>query len=110
MDGIELKDRFLEVRYESLRTEPFSNYRRIFDFCDIPYDDDILQAIFKKTDFDKNYNPNELGFRRGGRIGDWRLHFNLIDAWSYNYLAGDTLIELGYEESRFWWLRKFRSN
>ncbi len=102
-DGANLGERFLEIRYEGIRADPFTAYRQLFDFCCMPHDDDLLQTVFDGTDFDRNYRPNESGFRRGGRVGDWRTHFGLVDALTFNLVAGDTLIALGYEESR-WWL------
>ncbi|MBW1835562.1 MAG: sulfotransferase [Deltaproteobacteria bacterium] len=100
--GENLNNRFLEIRYEEIYKDPFDTYRRLFDFCEIPYDDGILQSAFNATDFSKNYKPNEIGFRRKGKVGDWRTHFNLIDALIFNLEAGKMLIELGYEKNRRW--------
>lgn len=100
--GQRLGDRYLEVRYEQIKQEPIASYRRMFDFCGILYDDSVLQQIYEKTDFERNYIPNEQGFRRGGRISDWRSHFGLRDANIFKSVAGDTLIELGYEPDQSW--------
>jgi hypothetical protein len=99
-----IPDRFLEIRYESLRKDPWTNYRRIFEFCNIPITDEILKTVLEKTDFQKNYIQNEAGFRRGGRIGDWRTHLNVINAFSFDLMAGKVLRDLGYEKNRLWWL------
>jgi len=40
-EGESIRDRFLEIRYESLRRDPFSSYRRIFEFCNIPHSDEV---------------------------------------------------------------------
>jgi protein-tyrosine sulfotransferase len=100
--GADLGDQFLEVRFEEIKREPFASYRRLFDFCGISYDEPLLQQIHEQTDFATNYRSNEEGFRRGGRVGDWRTHFNILDAVQFNLAAGDTLIETGYEENRRW--------
>ncbi len=97
-----LSEHFLEIRYESIHADPFHAYRQLFDFCSIPYNDDILQTVFDKTNFARNYKPNEAGFRRGGRVGDWCTHFSLIDAMVFNIVAGGTLVKLGYERNRIW--------
>lgn len=107
-EALQLGDRFLEIRYEELHTDPHSVYRRLFDFCDIPYDDTLLADIFRATDFERNFVADESGFRRGGRTGDWRTRFSLWDAWTFHRQAGRTLLSLGYETHRRWWLRQAR--
>lgn len=97
-----LGSRYLEIKYEHIHNDPLGSYRKLFDFCGIPYNDEILQMVFNATDFNKNFKPNESGFRRGGRIGDWRDHFSLIDALVFNFEAGEMLVELGYEKNRKW--------
>lgn len=101
-DGEKLGDRFFEIRYEEINRNPDGAYCRLFDFCGISYDDEILHTAFDATDFDRNFKPKETGFRRGGRVGDWRRHFGLRDALIFNLVAGDMLVELGYEKDRRW--------
>lgn len=105
--GAELGERLIEVRYERLKLEPRGTSRRILDFCGIPYDDAILDAILEKTDFERNYKVREKGFRRSGRVGDWKMQFSLWDALLFNLTAGDMLIQCGYERNR-WWLPNIR--
>ena len=93
---------FIEVRYEEIHAEPVKLYKRMFDFCEIPYDDRILADIFQATDFELNYRGGEDKFRRGGRIGDWRTRFSSLDALIFKRVAGDLLIELGYENDYKW--------
>jgi hypothetical protein len=93
---------FLEVRYEDLKGQPLSTCARLFDFCQIPVDRAIVEKVIAATDFDINYRPSEAGFRRGGRVGDWKSHFSLVDALMFNVAAGDALIETGYEANRRW--------
>lgn len=98
-----LGDRVLEVRYEELHSDPVAAYRRLFDFAGIPYDDGLLAAIHEKTDFDLSGRAQDrTGFYRGGRVGDWRRSFNIVDGIVFNLLAGDALVELGYEPGRWW--------
>jgi hypothetical protein len=101
--GVALGDRMLEVRYEELRADPVGSYRLLFDFCGIPYDDELLERIHQKTDFELSGRSNKPGgFYRGGRVGDWRTHFNLVDGLLFNAVAGEGLIEAGYEQDRRW--------
>jgi len=97
-----LGDLYMEIRYEEIHRDPFPAYRKIFDFCRIPYDDDILEQIYRATDFDRNFKGGENKFRRGGRTGDWQKSFSLIDKLLFKKVAGDMLIELGYEHDKSW--------
>jgi len=102
-DGKNLGDRFMEIRYETLKADPIAAYKQLFDFCGIPCTDEILQNIFEKTDFNLNFKGNESGFRRGGRTGDWYDSFSLIDAYKFHRTAGGLLEDIGYAEDKNWW-------
>lgn len=102
-NGKKMGGRFFEIRYEELSKDPFGSYGSLFDFCEIPYNNKILKTIYDATDFDRNFKPKETGFRRRGRVGDWRLHFSLKDSLLFNYVAGEMLLELGYEKNRRWY-------
>lgn len=99
-------ERFLEVRYEKLHEDPMHTYRTMFDFCDIPYDENLLRRIYEKTDFSKNYKPGEDKFRRGGRVGDWKREYSMKDAIIFQAVAGSMLITLGYENDGKWVLKR----
>jgi hypothetical protein len=100
--GAALGDRYLEVRFEDLKRDPMRSIARLLEFCRIPYDDDLLRRLHEATDFDRIHTPDEAGFYRGGRVGDWRTHFNLVDGLVFNLVAGDELVRLGYEPTRWW--------
>jgi hypothetical protein len=102
-DGNSLGDRFMEIRYETLKNDPIASYKKLFNFCDIPFTDPILQEIFEKTDFALNFKGNESGFRRSGRTGDWYDSFSLIDAYKFNRTAGELLEHIGYADDKHWW-------
>jgi len=101
-DSTPIGSRYMEIRYEELRSAPQEGYARLFEFCGIPYDQERLNRITAATEFAGNFRSNERGFRRGGRIGDWKTHFNLKDRFIFNRVAGDLLIELGYERNHNW--------
>lgn len=100
--GSDLGGQFLEIQYESIKQDPIESYRKLFDFCQIPYDESLLRQIYERTDFNLNFKPKETGFRRGGRVGDWTTHFSVVDAVIFNIVAGETLIDTGYEKNRRW--------
>ena len=95
-------ERFLEIRFEAIRNDPRPCYREMFDFCGIPYDEALLKDIHDKTDFAGNYKGGTGKFRRGGRTGDWKAAFSRKDALVFQAVAGDLLIELGYENHGAW--------
>ncbi len=97
---------FLEIRYEALRQNPFEHYAKIFDFIGAPYDDTLLKNVHDKTDFEKNFIPNEQAKTRGGRIGDWKRQMNLIERYQFHKATGYMLHRLGYSQTRWWWLTK----
>jgi protein-tyrosine sulfotransferase len=101
-DSTQLGMRYMEIRYEELRSAPQEGYARLFDFCGISYDQERLNRVIAATDFAGHFRPNERGFRRAGRIGDWKTHFNIKDRFIFNCMAGDLLIELGYERNHKW--------
>lgn len=110
-DAAELGDRYLEVRFEDLKADPVESSRRMFEFCRIPHDTDILRQITEVADFDRSHVADESAFFRGGRVGDWRTHLNVIEGLLFNVFAGDALVEKGYEPNRRWrasWFRKVR--
>lgn len=98
-----LGDRVLEIRYEDVHSDPRAAYRRLYDFAGIPHDADLVERIHQKTDFELSGRLlDQTGFYRGGRVGDWRRSFNLLDGVVFNALAGEALVELGYERGRLW--------
>lgn len=100
-----LDNEFLEMRYEALQRDRIGSYRRLFDFCNIPCDDQMLQQIEEATDFEKKYaNKKTAGFRRKGQVGDWQHQLSLKERWDFNREAGRLLLELGYEPNSWWWL------
>jgi Sulfotransferase family len=101
-DGPGLGDCLLEMRYEDIKADPTSGLARLFDHCRVPWDRELLDQIVSRTDFDTHYHSSESGFRRGGRVGDWRTHFSVLDRLVFNLTAGDTLIDTGYEPDRRW--------
>jgi Sulfotransferase family len=97
-----LGESFLSISYEELHSDPFGGSRRLFDFCGIPVNDSMVKATVEATDFAANYTPNERGFRRGGRVGDWRQAFTSEDRLVFDRAAGPALIALGYERDNSW--------
>ncbi len=92
----------LELRFEDLRADPRTAYRRLFEFSGIPYDDAVLDRVFAATDFDRARGGQPTDFRRGAGHGGWEAVFGSGDRRAFDEVAGDLLLELGYETSRDW--------
>ena len=57
------------IRYEDLRLDPFSNYKKIFSFLGVNTNDNIIENVIKKTSFNKFKNGK---FFRKASIDDWK--------------------------------------
>ena len=65
-------------------------------FVSRPVDRDQAEHIAQRM-----YGQGSLTFRKG-QMGDWRNHFTDAHKQVFKEVAGDTLIELGYERSMDW--------
>lgn len=102
--GQVLGRRYLEVRYEELKKRRLEESRRLFDFCRIPCDEERLRTILEETDFQKRFRGHENSPRRGGRVGDWRERFDVLDALAFELGSRGGLREMGFERNRLWWM------
>src|SRR4051794_22341680 len=98
-----LGDRYLEVRYESLHADPQGAIRRLYGFCGIPYDDGLVDEVWRATDFASNFAGGEDRFRRAGRTGDWKTRLSWPQRLNFARQAGPELVACGYASSRFGW-------
>jgi hypothetical protein len=69
------------VLYEAMKANPYAEVRRIADFINIPYDDDLIDRVVKLSSFEAMKAQAEEGggdtlkHLRNGKVGDWRNHF-----------------------------------
>jgi hypothetical protein len=107
-------DRYLEVRYESLTTDPEYEMRRICTFAGLPFDPVILNSSMRFMD------PGNQSASSGRIVQNsekWRTYFDAQELAALEHLAGKTLADLGYPvqiagdaeltaaHRRFLWLR-----
>ncbi|MEW6113609.1 MAG: sulfotransferase domain-containing protein [Thermodesulfobacteriota bacterium] len=100
-------DRFMEVRYETLRADPRSVLADVLAFYGInePMEsiDAMIAGVKKKTTFNLRKNLNRgSGTARKGVIGDWRNHFTPEHVKRFKEGCGEFLIQLGYEKDLNW--------
>jgi len=90
--------RYLEVRYEELVAEPERVVRTICDFAELPFERSMLEYA---GSVDVSEKPHHQGLREPPTAGrrDWRRELSPEDARAFEEIAGDLLVELGYELS-----------
>jgi hypothetical protein len=94
-------DRFCTVRYEQLKQEPVAALTTVCTFLGAAVSEPVLTAMVEKNAFNRLKKGNE-GFFRKGTTGDWKNHFTAKDVELFKSIAGDLLVELGYEASDKW--------
>ena len=98
-----LGDRYLEMRYETIRADPVAAIRTLFDFSGIECDADLAVSIGQAVDLSSyGESVRRSGFRGGGQARQWAREFSLRDALGFQRAAGDLLTELGYEPDSSW--------
>ena len=104
---------FLVIRYEDILEDARQEVRKIANFIGMQASaEDIQQAIdkssferMKKIDQTKGrkYNLTKTNkFVRKGKAGSWRDEFSPEDIAYFKETAGETLIQLGYEQDLNW--------
>jgi hypothetical protein len=89
------KERYFELRYEKLTFEPEKFMRKLFSFLEIPFTDSVLKSNMPMYEISK-----ESKLKLGTIIpntGKWKQEFNEIQIKRLSAIAGELLIDLGYE-------------
>ena len=103
-----LSDQTLMVRYEEMKTNLAGQLTRIANFLDISTEPNLIDCCVKATSFKKLTgrdvgNTDPTAKTRKGVVGDWKEHFTIQDAELFHTVAGNALIEFGYESEATWW-------
>jgi hypothetical protein len=100
--GLLYPDRYMEVRYEQLHSEPETTIERLLGFLGVEADDQTIADCRQAGDFKRLSGGRSQGsedrnsFFRKGAVGDWREHFDQPAINAFNQCAGDLARELGY--------------
>lgn len=117
--------RYLELRYEDLLADGPSVLGSALAFCGAAVDPDEARALCDRFSFDAlKTDPSrpyrslvvggELtarlgdslrfpeGFFREGRAGSWRESWSAVERSTFDRVAGDLLVDLGYEKDHAW--------
>ena len=98
--------RYQEIKYESLVTESMEAAQDVLKFLDEPWNENVTQfyKIQSKSREDTKIvqNPGATQPIYSSAYGRWRREFSEEDKELFKSLAGDLLVELGYESSDDW--------
>jgi hypothetical protein len=105
------ESRYMEVRYESLKSAGVDVLSALFDFCDLPASREEVAAIIEAHDMKKmkkmqTMQPKEKKrvqtMHRRGRVGSYQCELTPRQKYFFEHKAGDLLRELGYAEEGWW--------
>jgi hypothetical protein len=94
--GIELPDRYMEVRYEGLTNDPERWMRSICDFLSVEFDDRVLQSGMPQSGKLKSMPKGSVG-RIEPNSKKFLQHLSAKQIDSLERIAGGKLAELGYK-------------
>jgi hypothetical protein len=125
--GGELTERYVEVRYEQLHSADAPHVlAQLYAFCGLEPDLELARDTLHRFDLDRTRSlpPNEQpssivwggeilrrfgdrpeepeGFLGDGRGGGWRGTLDAYERIAFDRVAGELLIELGYEPDSSW--------
>lgn len=93
--------RYTEVRYEDLIRDPETELRRLSQFANLAFHDEMLRYFERAGEvLDLEMHPHRhQGLHRPPTVGlrDWRTKMNDEDVSCFEALAGDVLTEFDYE-------------
>lgn len=97
-----LGDRYIEVRYELLLSDPTTHLKRLLDFLGADSREEILQACIDAASFEKLSKGRAQGqedsksFFRKGVANDWKNHMSDEQVQRFDTYSGGMLRQLGY--------------
>lgn len=94
--GRRVGDRYLEVRYETLVAAPAEELRRVCGFAGLAYDEAMLGYV-GETDSARKEHQQRLNEPPRVGVRDWRTEMPGPDREAFEAVAGDLLLDLGYE-------------
>lgn len=103
------------VRYEQLLCSPREQFQRVLDYLQVKLPEQLLEAIIARNQFErlsggrkfwkkarKQGQEDPRSHFRKGIIGDWKNYLKPDHIVRFKQVAGDKLIELGYERDLNW--------
>ena len=110
-EPVEAYSRFengLSIRYESMIENQATVLQSVCEHLGCSAEPDELTSCIDRATFEKmsgrkaGDDAEPLAKARKGVVGDWKNYFTRRDGQLFDELAGDLLIDLGYEPDRTW--------
>lgn len=94
----------LLVKYEDLRSNPSVNFSKILCFLGLEVIENRYAKTIQAHTLGKMRSDNKAAsyFFRDGTVAKWRKHYTPSQKEAFKELAGQTLINLGYETNADW--------
>jgi LPS sulfotransferase NodH len=99
---------YISLRYEDLLRKPFDVMCKLWQFLGVDANDDLeaLVAAAMGSNPDEEWQAQRdesiASFLPKGQAGNWRLLFNPRDKAIFKEIAGDSLVNWGYETDFNW--------
>jgi hypothetical protein len=110
---------YLEIRYEDLRAGATAPLHDAFAMCGLDVGEERCAELLQTYSLDRmasgatsspirvagarsGPDPEPEGFFGRGEVGGWRSRWTARDRELFDAVAGDLLLELGYEPDRSW--------
>lgn len=101
-------DRYFEVKYEELLRCPEPLFAGMLRLLGADADERLVEKVVQENSFEKRSGNRAAGvedpksFFRKGIAGDWKNHLTERDRRVFRRVAGDLLVDLGYEKDDHW--------
>ncbi|MBI5944981.1 MAG: sulfotransferase domain-containing protein [Chloroflexi bacterium] len=97
----------LRFKYEELIKDPFSEFEKMINFCEINVGHEKLHDIISGNQFEsasgrKRGEEDVTSHYRKGIVGDWKNHFTDRVKEEFKKKYGQVLIDTGYEKDLHW--------
>lgn len=98
---------YSEVKYEDLLENPEGELKRLLEFLGADASEQVVRRCVSAASFERLSGGRERGqeaasFFRKGVAGDWNNMFTEQNKRDFKAVAGDLLVELGYEKDNGW--------
>lgn len=95
------------VKYEAMKQDHAGQLRKLFQILGVSESEDVAQACAEATTFEKATgraagDQRKTDKARKGISGDWKNYFTQRDGIRFREIAGQQLINYGYEQDHSW--------
>ncbi|MCX5884693.1 MAG: sulfotransferase domain-containing protein [Proteobacteria bacterium] len=103
-------DNIMLITYEELNCSPEETFKKVTNFFHLPVRTDFLEDAKRSNlqgernlqqELEKNFGIIK-STKRKGTIGDWKNYFSESHKKKFKEIAGNLMIELGYEKDMNW--------